>query len=170
MAAAFFDPKMIERTLLRKFFLEGAALFGSSITIELVNSVIRNTYDDPQYTRLLPKIINIILDHRPKASMLKRYNWYVEDKEEMPIVAYINTYEFDDQREFTDFTPLIGAIINLPMDMSSTTSLYKYIINDIKLMPEYVWICKLSPYRAPVDIIRDDKQDVNYQYLKVPQK
>lgn len=162
------DPSMsVEMEMLSKQMLEAAKFWGTRVTISLVEDFELDIYQDPDYSFKPPESLDIILDQRPNVKVLRSLNWFNEDDEILPILAYISRDDVNsDQIEV-----LRGVRVELPyqIGLSEGTKLYK--IGDARAMPPggLFWVCKLVPVREEfVNDIDTEEQNPNYTYLNVP--
>jgi len=177
------DPVRGERDLLRKFFIESAYLRGTEVTLILPEEVNRNIYHDPEIDTYLDGIeIDIILDRRPDRRMLEDLNWYKEDSDILPLVAYIgsirsvNENEENEEIENEDYPEYLKvmreSIIKVETQMIEEFEEDWYLISDIVKTPYYVWMCNLTPYRYDFeeDGINEENQEGNYNILRIKEE
>lgn len=164
-----FDPSEKEIGLLSKMFLEAAAQKGTRVTISLVDkdNTDRTNQNDPNYSYFEDEDIDIILEERPDIKTLKSLNWFNEEDELLPILAYFSIKDVDD--EYMEI--LKGTKVNLPYKVVNSEMGEKYIIEDIKFSNHYVWVGKLVPDRDRPDYQSDvddnSTQDSDFEFLKV---
>jgi len=176
----FLDPIKKERDLQRKFFIEAAYMKGTEVTLVLPTEVDRNIYHDPEIDSYEEGLeIDIILDQRPDRRMLEKLNWYKEEDDILPLVAYIGSIksirdeEFVKPEEYPEYLKVMReSIIKVETQMIEEFEEDQYLISDIAKTPYYVWVCKLTPYRY--DHIEEDigkeNQEANYNILRVKEE
>lgn len=161
------DPNMSnEMVMLTSQMLEAAKFWGTKVTIRLVENVNLDIYHDPDYDLKPPEELDIILDQRPNIKVLRSWNWYNEDDEILPILAYISRDNINsDQIEV-----LRGVRIELPyqIGLNEGTKLYK--VGDARAFPPagLYWVCRLVPVREKFENEVDtETQDPNFTYLSI---
>lgn len=170
------DPARKERDLMRKWFLEGAHLRGTNVTLELPEDVDRDIYYDPSIDEFDTFEIDLVLDERPDKRTLENLNWYHEDEDYVPLLAYIGTKlpeEYhNDENKYLHI--LRNSLIKIEDHFLETFETNIFEVSDIKRTPYYVWVCNLTPFREeyeedeiPEGCEVEDFDDENYNILQV---
>lgn len=168
----FYDPNPKEQSFISDMHLEAARLFGTEVTIELIHTTDLNDQHDPSHTFEPPETLDIILDERPDQKLLRSLNWYNEDEEIQPIIAYISKEDNDN----VNLEIINGIELELPYDINGSTGTRKYEIGKVQANqpgPLY-WICQLVPVREEDDyaseVESNTDQDSKFTYLKVDEE
>lgn len=166
-----FTPENQEFDLLASWFNEAAGLLGQQVKVTLSKLVSRDIYIDPQYDFSLPKDIDIIFEDNPKVKTLRELQWYNEDAELLPVLAYISSKDVNN----FNLNPLKGTIVEIPYKLGGLYNTSTFEVSEAKgFGPNQVyWVCKLVPYRENTSgsIIEDNKknpdQDDNYDLIQI---
>lgn len=140
-------PSFREIEFYRKNFVEGANLQGRSGFLYQVDSVrIINT--DEYYEWKSPIKVSYYLIENPKKSVLLKYGWYTEDKENQPIIAYL-TFKDEDNKPIN---PSEGSILEISarLDPHNENSYQTQKFDIVKVVTDYdlaLFICNLTPHR-----------------------
>ena len=79
-------PSFREIEMYRKNFVEGANLQGRSGNLYEVDTE-NQVNTDEYYTWKSPVIVSYYLVENPKKSILLKYGWFTEDKDNQPIIC-----------------------------------------------------------------------------------
>lgn len=140
-------PSFKEIELYRKNFVEGANLQGrSGYLYEVDKTEIINT--DEYYTWKSPVEVSYYLVETPTKTVLQKYGWYSEDRDNQPILCYLTFKDVDNK----PINPSEGAIVEVsarfnPHDGNSYQT-QKFDI--VKVVTDYdlaMFICNLAPHR-----------------------
>lgn len=163
------DPSDKEVSLLSNMFLESAKQKGTEVVLSPIDkdNTDRTFQNDPEYAYLEDEDVNIILDERPDIKTLKSLNWYNEEDDLLPLLAYLSVKDIDEEyREV-----LKGAKVKVPFKLVGSDMVQKYIIEEVKFSKYYVWVCKLVPDREEPpfedDVSENVGQDSDFRFLKV---
>lgn len=85
-------PTLEEKRYITLQFLEAAYVSGSEVNIHQIEGYGLTTLSGERFTYLDPVNTYVIFDERPKPQLLKKFGWFREDSEIVPIVAYIPTH------------------------------------------------------------------------------
>lgn len=162
------DPNSLELSTLSSMQLEAAKQYGTEVTIKFVDTVTLDNQHDPSYSFNSPESLDIILNERPHREVLRSLNWYNEDDEFRPLIAYISR----EDKDGLNIEMLMGTQIELPYQISNSVGTKLYEVSDVKSMAPstLTWICKLVPLRDEFDneTNTNSEQDTdNFDYLEV---
>lgn len=162
------DPNIKELSTLSKLQLEAAKQLGTEVEISFVQSTDLDNQHDPSYTFSTPKNISIILNERPQREVLRSLDWYNEDDEFTPLLAYISR----EDNEGLNIDMIMGTKVELPYKISGSAGTKIYEVLDVKSVPPstLMWVCKLVPVRGKFDneVDKNVNQDSdNFDILKV---
>ncbi|WJZ23494.1 hypothetical protein LIS04_66 [Listeria phage LIS04] len=165
-----FTPENNEYNLLSTMFNEAARLFGNSVTVKISHIKDNDIYNDPTYEYESEQEIDIIFEDTPRLKTLKELNWFSEDADILPLLAYISTQDINNLKLST----LRGTLLEIPYKLDNGYDTNKFEIADTRgLGPSQVyWVCKLVPYRVDntqgvKDKVGSDKdQDDNFGMIK----
>lgn len=140
-------PSFREIELYRKNFVEGANLQGRSGYLYQVNSESQVNTDE-YYTWKTPVVVSYYLIENPKKSILQKYGWYVEDKDNQPILCYLTFKDADSN----PINPSEGAILEVStrLDPHNGDSYQTQKFDIVKVTTDYdlaMFICNLAPHR-----------------------
>lgn len=140
-------PSFKEIELYRKNFVEGANLQGRSGLLYEVDSE-NQINTDEYYTWKTPVKVSYYLSNNPKKSVLLKYGWYSEDKDNQPIICYLT---FKDENN-KDINPSEGAILEVStrLDPHDGESYETQKFDIVKVATDFdlaMFICNLAPHR-----------------------
>lgn len=175
------SPSQGEKDLLVRWHNESAGLRGVFCTYYPVAESVANLYSDRQIVYEDPVELYIHLDQYPSIKFLRNLGWYVEDKDNLPILAYLphSTYGQDYWTPHHEAQPPVpdmeylpvkrGAKLVLHSNVADSLNEREFIVTDTRTgeLPHVATICKLAPVRMlyqPTE--HSEGQDPNYQYLK----
>lgn len=164
----YLDPDSSELSMISQMHLEAARQQGVEVSIEFIKSTELNNQHDPTHTFELPESLDILLDERPKKEVLRSLDWYNEDEEFKPLLAYISKEDIESE----NIDILLGTEIELPYQINSSQGAKRYEISDAKAIPPgpLYWVCKLVPVKGDYDNNVDEninQDEDNYEFLKV---
>ena len=162
------DPKVLELNTIARLQLEASKQYGTDITIKFINSTTLDNQHDPSYNFSDSKELPIILNERPQKEVLRSLNWYNEDDEFTPLLAYISRID----EEGLNIDMLMGTLVELPYKISGSAGTKLYEVSDVKSVPpsSVMWVCKLVPIRDTFDNEPEsnlEQDSDNFDILKV---
>ena len=140
-------PSFRELELYRKNFVEGANLEGRIGNLYQVDK--ENQVDtDEYYVWKSPVEVSYYLINNPTKNILLKYGWYVESKDNLPIIAYLT---FKDSNN-NPIYPSEGAILEISarLDPHSKDSFQTEKFDVVKVVTDFdlaMFICNLAPHR-----------------------
>lgn len=162
-----YDPSEVELEMLSNYLLEAANHFGTRVNIEFVSSTSLDNQHDPSYTYLPPMELDIILDERPNIEVLRSLNWYSEDEDQLPFLAYISKADING----LPINTIKGTRISIPYTINDSSGIRKFTVSEAKAAPpnSVYWVCKLVPEREVFTSSAESnpKQDPNFTYLRI---
>lgn len=159
------DPSEKEMSLLSKFHIESAKLRGTEVTINYVEDTDLDVNHDPEYEFVEGEQLHLILEERPSERLLRSLDWFNEDEEDLPLIAYIAREDWDENKLHL----LEGTRIELPYQISSEVGSKLYEMIKIKALPPngLAYVCQLVPLREEYEEEKeeDSEENINYSYL-----
>lgn len=151
-------PSQKELQYYRKQFIEGAKLQGYIGKLYRVKESIQNKLDT-EYVYHKPIEVPYFLQAKPKISTLSKYGWFVEDREDMPMIAFL-TYLDDKYRNITLQEGDLLELSKLQSVVSNTREKHLFQCIDPQVDTELlIFVTKLVPYR-------DNEVPINKSKLK----
>lgn len=161
-------PRNREIELHRRMFNEKVKLVGISglfYPVQDYNQSIKKDYDRIIYGE--PREISFIFDGMPSIRTLRAFNWYVEDEEILPCLAFIPWYYEDEPLQVTE-----GSILELIDPISKEGR--KFLISQVNANAYYMinYVVKLVPIRDQYEITgkpidSEEEDDSGYDYLHI---
>ena len=157
-------PSFREIELYRKNFVEGANLQGRSGLLYQVDSE-NQVNTDEYYNWKTPVEVSYYLVENPKKSILLKYGWYTEDKDNQPILCYLTFKDAEDK----PINPSEGAILEIStrLDPHDENSFETLKFDIVKVATDYdlaMFICNLAPHRkhlTPVNPVPTSNDPIN---------
>lgn len=166
------DPTDRELSLLAQMQLEAGRMKGTEVSIEFVESTTLNNQHDPEYSFSLPENLDIILQERPDKELLRSLDWYNEDEENQPIIAYITKEDLNGN----NIDILLGTEVVINYDIQDSVGNRRFEIGKVKMIPpgSLVYVVQLVPVRDEYDydtpVSNNIDQDSGYSILKVDEE
>lgn len=140
-------PSFREIEMYRKNFVEGANLQGRIGNLYQVESS-EQINTDEYYIWKSPVEVSYYLVDNPRKSILMRYGWYTEDKDNQPIIAYLTFKDSNNK----NINPSEGAILEIsamydPHNENSYQTKKFDIVKVATDMDLAMFICNLAPHR-----------------------
>ena len=159
------SPNVQETNIYSNMMLEAARMLGTNIKISFVESSNLDMYSDPNYVYKPPKEMDLILEDHPRYKVLRDLNWYNEDEEIQPLLAYLSKRDYDN----FNVEVLIGTIIELPYIIDDRVRNKTYKVMEAKSFGPgtFFWVLKLVPMRDDYMPDKPFDHDDGYNYLNV---
>lgn len=157
-------PSFREIEMYRKNFVEGANLQGRSGNLYEVDTE-NQVNTDEYYTWKSPVIVSYYLVENPKKSILLKYGWFTEDKDNQPIICYLTFKDANDN----PINPSEGAILEISarLDPHNGNSFQTEKFDIVKVATDYdlaMFICNLAPHRTqlkPINPVPTETDIIN---------
>lgn len=148
-------PSVKELEYMRKQFVEAASLQGRIARFFQINhSKWKNT--DPDIIYSDPVDVAYTLDANPEISTISRYGWFVEDRNNLPILAYLTFYDLEGNPVKIEEQCLME--ITSQRDTLGTFDVKKFIVNSVVTDLELnMAVLNLQPYREK---LKDNVQEL----------
>lgn len=102
LAQAKISPTIKEKRYNTLQFLEACVISGNQVKIGVVDEYQLTTLSGEIFTHLPMITTYIIFNERPSVQLLRKYGWYREDQDILPIVAYIPTHLIYDKEKLAE--------------------------------------------------------------------
>lgn len=140
-------PSNKELQYYRKQFIEAAQLQGYIGKLYRVKESIQNKLDT-QYIYHRPIKVPYFLQDKPEISTLSKYGWFVEDRNQMPMIAFL-TYLDDKYRNITLQEGDLLELSKLQAVNSNVREKHLFQCIDPQVDTELlIFVTKLVPYRC----------------------
>lgn len=138
-------PTVKELEYIRKQFVEAASLQGRIARFFPINhSKWKNT--DPDIIYSDPVNVAYTLDMNPEISTISKYGWFVEDRNNLPILAYLTFYDLEGNSVNIEEQCLIE--ITSQRNTLGISEDKKFIVNHVVTDLELnMAVLELQPYR-----------------------
>lgn len=155
-----------EQNLYSDMMLEAGRMMGVPIKVKLVIDPNLNMYHDPEYDYSALRDLDILVDENPQVKVLRNLNWYNENDEVLPILAYFSKRDYRD----LNLEILMGAELEFPYRLSGAVKTKTYKVMDARAFgpgPLY-WVCKLTPVKGNFEQEKNQETgDNNFKHLNV---
>lgn len=158
-----------EHVLHEKYITEAFKLLGQECLIYFPTSITSDLHQDRNIEYGDPIKMDILFESHPEP-ILKNYNWYSEDDQYQPYVAYITNLNHEYERVKIER----DCLVEIPQAQVDEVTTKKFLITFLrgsKINPLF-WTCKLAPYREKVskeevsDFEAPQNSDMGYTYVK----
>ena len=160
-----YDPTEKEMSLLSRMHIESARHRGTEVKINFVEDTNLDINHDPEYDFLDGEDLYLILDERPSEQLLRSLDWFSEDEENLPLIAYISREDWIKDK----LNLLEGVKIEIPYKVSSNEGTREFEIIKVKALPpnQIAYVAHLVPLRGEYIEEKEGstEEDVNYKYL-----
>ncbi len=158
MAHAKVTPTQKELDLYQKMFNEAAYMGGTPLKYQAVAEKTITGVSSELYEWEDPIDVDGIYEARPKVSLLKRLNWYTEDKDNQPSIVYLPLKQGDK-------TLMVkrGALIHVVSNMNpADVNIFQVSEVRTDLIP-LTFVCNVVPFRETTEAA--EEPTVNHVWL-----